>query len=195
MNFANPDRPYPVILSAAKDLSVWRIRSFAALRMTRLDRQMQKCARLRSVGTRGGCGEGWGPCACPRGNNILLGFDEVPLNYIYRTRTSTRPPHPLRSTPCPYRRERPFRATLQLYWYVRKNRINSLWRDKLVFLGGTYMFYALQYVKHGVEPGCMLGLREVITGERISVVEQKLFYRQVILDQHALAVGMGDTFF
>ena len=29
--------------------------------------------RLRPVGTRGGCGEGWGPCACPRGIAIRLG--------------------------------------------------------------------------------------------------------------------------
>src|SRR5713101_5156109 len=27
----------------------------------------------RPVGTRGGCGEGWGPCACPGGHTIRLG--------------------------------------------------------------------------------------------------------------------------
>src|SRR5581483_3652635 len=34
-------------------------------------------ASLRSVGTRGGCGEGWGPCACPHGIMILLRCDEM----------------------------------------------------------------------------------------------------------------------
>jgi hypothetical protein len=33
--------------------------------------------RFRLVGTRGGCGDGWGPCACPRRNVIPLGFREV----------------------------------------------------------------------------------------------------------------------
>src|SRR6266481_6483949 len=28
----------------------------------------------RSVGTRGGCGDGWGPCACPRGWRFRQGF-------------------------------------------------------------------------------------------------------------------------
>ena len=49
-------------------------------------------------------GEGWGPCACPGGNTIRLG--SVRHEGRTSTRTSTRPPHPPHSAPCPYRRER-----------------------------------------------------------------------------------------
>src|SRR6266852_4544853 len=56
---------------------------------------------LRPVGTRGGRGEGWGPCACPGGNASGLGC--VRPTGLLPTRTSTRPPHPPRSAPCPYR--------------------------------------------------------------------------------------------
>jgi len=53
----------------------------------------------RPVGTRCGCGDGWGPCACPRGNTILLGLRDVPTGLGPQwdrtpTRTSARPPHP-----------------------------------------------------------------------------------------------------
>src|SRR5216684_2271746 len=53
------------------------------------------------VGTRGGCGAGRGPCACPRGNAIQWG--SVRQDGRTPTRTSTRPPHPLHPAPCPYR--------------------------------------------------------------------------------------------
>ena len=55
----------------------------------------------RPVGTRGGCGGGWGPCACPVGNAIRPG--SVRPDGRTPTRTSTRPPHPPNPTPCPYR--------------------------------------------------------------------------------------------
>src|ERR1700680_2249513 len=57
--------------------------------------------RSHPVGTRGGCEEGWGPCACPRGNRIRLG--SVRPDGHTPTRTSTRPPHPPNPAPCPYR--------------------------------------------------------------------------------------------
>src|SRR2546421_9904317 len=44
------------------------------------------------IGTGGSVDEGRGPCACP-----------MCLSALPR-RTSTRPPHPPRSTPCPYAR-------------------------------------------------------------------------------------------
>src|SRR5258708_38545894 len=47
---------------------------------------------LRPVGTRGGRGAGWGPCACPRGMTSDLGSARPPG--LIPTRTSTRPPHP-----------------------------------------------------------------------------------------------------
>src|SRR5229473_6311901 len=56
---------------------------------------------LRPVGTRGGRGEGWGPCACPRG--MTSGLGSVRPTGLIPTRTSTRPPHPPHPTPCPYR--------------------------------------------------------------------------------------------
>ena len=56
---------------------------------------------LRPVGTRGGRGEGWGPGACPGGNASGLGC--VRPTGLLPTRTSTRPPHPPCSAPCPYR--------------------------------------------------------------------------------------------
>src|SRR5260221_2010658 len=46
----------------------------------------------RPVGTRGGRGEGWGPCACPGGLTSSLG--SVRSTGRIPTRTSTRPPHP-----------------------------------------------------------------------------------------------------
>ncbi len=61
-----------------------------------------RTVRPRSVGTRGGCGAGWGPCACPRHNTIRPGF--VRRSGHTPGRTSTRPPHPLHPAPCPYRR-------------------------------------------------------------------------------------------
>ncbi len=56
---------------------------------------------LRPVGTRGGRGEGWGPGACPAGMTSGLGC--VRPTGLIPTRTSTRPPHPPHSAPCPYR--------------------------------------------------------------------------------------------
>ena len=38
--------------------------------------------RSRPVGTRGGCGEGRGPGACPRRNTILLGSVQIPLGDV-----------------------------------------------------------------------------------------------------------------
>src|SRR5713101_5784284 len=35
--------------------------------------QTRECAFPRPVGTRGGCGAGWGPCACPGGMTSGLG--------------------------------------------------------------------------------------------------------------------------
>src|SRR6266851_1285101 len=58
-------------------------------------------ACLRPVGTRGGRGEGWGPCACPGG--MTSGLGSLRPTGLLPTRTSTRPPHPPRSAPCPYR--------------------------------------------------------------------------------------------
>src|SRR5947209_17391028 len=43
------------------------------------------------VGTRGCAAEGRGPCACP------------PWKAIPPPRTSTRPPHPPHTAPCPYK--------------------------------------------------------------------------------------------
>jgi hypothetical protein len=56
---------------------------------------------LRPVGTRGGRGEGWGPCACPSG--MTMGLGAVRPTGLIPTMTSTRPPHPPHSAPCPYR--------------------------------------------------------------------------------------------
>src|SRR5260370_15743311 len=56
---------------------------------------------LRPVGTRGGRGAGWGPCACPAG--LTSGLGCVRPTGLLPTRTSTRPPHPPHSAPCPYR--------------------------------------------------------------------------------------------
>src|SRR5581483_729008 len=58
-------------------------------------------ACLRSVGTRGGCGEEWGPGACPCGSVIRWVFVRG-RSQTAPPRTSTRPPHPLPSSPCPY---------------------------------------------------------------------------------------------
>ncbi len=56
---------------------------------------------LRPVGTRGGRGEGWGPCACPRGDET--GWPHGTQTNRHAARTSTRPPHPPHCAPCPYR--------------------------------------------------------------------------------------------
>src|SRR5579859_2152280 len=58
-------------------------------------------AAWHPVGTGGGCGDGRGPCACPRRNMIRLGF--IRPTACTPTRTGTRPPHPLHPSPCPYR--------------------------------------------------------------------------------------------
>ena len=61
--------------------------------------------RQTSVGTRGGEGRMWGPCACPGGSEILLAFHAIPMDRVTPTRTSTRPPLFSASAPCPYRTE------------------------------------------------------------------------------------------
>src|SRR6266446_8386199 len=66
-----------------------------------LNDQPRECACPRPVGTRGGCGAGWGPGACPPRSSIRWG--SVRQDGRTRTRTSTRPPHPLHPAPCPYR--------------------------------------------------------------------------------------------
>src|SRR5262249_26449391 len=54
-----------------------------------------------AVGTGGGCGEGWGPCACPGGHTMR--WDSATQTDRTPTRTGTRPPHPPNPAPCPYR--------------------------------------------------------------------------------------------
>jgi hypothetical protein len=66
-----------------------------------VDNRWRKRGTRRPVGTRGGCGEGRGPGACPGGNTMRLG--SVRPTGLIPPRTSTRPPHPPHSTPCPYR--------------------------------------------------------------------------------------------
>src|SRR5579859_1865199 len=55
---------------------------------------------LHAVGTGGG--DGWmrGPCACPRAKAIRFLYATSPNRVA--TRTGTRPPPILTSTPCPY---------------------------------------------------------------------------------------------
>src|ERR1700736_3712545 len=67
------------------------------------DNRIQQCTLLRPVGTRGGCGDGWGPCACPRWGATILPHG-TPTNRT-PTRTGTRPPHPPNPAHCPYRTE------------------------------------------------------------------------------------------
>src|SRR5260370_25231215 len=54
-----------------------------------------------NVGTKGGCGAGWGPSACL----VATRSSGACVEHKGRTptRTSTRPPHPLHPAPCPYR--------------------------------------------------------------------------------------------
>ncbi len=71
---------------------------------------------LRLVGTRGGRGAGWGPCACPGGMTSGLGCVRPPGRIP--TRTSTRPPHPPHAAPCPYRtQDAP--SPIQLATFIR----------------------------------------------------------------------------
>src|SRR5215472_13178408 len=51
----------------------------------------------RPVGTGGGCGDGWGPCACPGGHTLR--WDAVTPTERTRARTGTRPPHPPNPAP------------------------------------------------------------------------------------------------
>src|SRR5713226_6810851 len=53
------------------------------------------------VGTKGGCGAGWGPSACLVATRSS--GDCVEQTGRTPTRTSTRHPHPLHPAPCPYR--------------------------------------------------------------------------------------------
>ena len=66
-----------------------------------LNDQPRECACPRPVGTRGGCGAGWGPGACPCGSSIRWG--SMRQDGRTPTRTSTRPTHPPHPAPCPYR--------------------------------------------------------------------------------------------
>jgi len=66
-----------------------------------LNDQPRECACPRPVGTRGGCGAGWGPCACPPRSSSRWG--SLRQGGRIPTRTSTRPPHPPYPAPCPYR--------------------------------------------------------------------------------------------
>src|SRR5579872_4947696 len=60
------------------------------------------------VGTRGGDGWMWGPCACPRPVHVIRQDIIKPRRNHTATRTSTRPPPLPTSAPCPYRtRTRP----------------------------------------------------------------------------------------
>ena len=62
--------------------------------------------RPRPVGTRGGCGERWGPGACP-GADAIGRPGVAGKGQTAPPRTSTRPPHLLSSSPCPYRTRTP----------------------------------------------------------------------------------------
>src|SRR5712664_3357365 len=79
-------------------------------------------ACLRPVGTRGGRGEGWGPRACPGG--MTSGLGSVRPTGLIPTRTSTRPPHPPHSTPCPYRKEAdiPNHSAMRLAKIIRHSK-------------------------------------------------------------------------
>src|SRR5258706_1053166 len=55
----------------------------------------------RPVGTGGGAGWMWGPCACPRWDATVV--PHGPLAHRMATRTGTRPPPSPTSAPCPYR--------------------------------------------------------------------------------------------
>src|SRR5713101_5589373 len=70
---------------------------------------MKRDEGLHSVGTRGRCGEGRGPCACPGCHAIPLGFHDIP-GQSPSPQTSTRPPHPPHTAPCPYRKKEAFLA-------------------------------------------------------------------------------------
>jgi hypothetical protein len=65
--------------------------------MMNIDNQDRSCACHRPVGTRGGGGDGRGPCACPGSHTIHQHEGRIPR------RTGTRPPRPLHPSPCPYR--------------------------------------------------------------------------------------------
>ena len=57
------------------------------------------------VGTRGGVGWMWGPCACPPRGSVSWQGLHRPSPHPGASRTSTRPPPLPASTPCPYRSE------------------------------------------------------------------------------------------
>ena len=60
--------------------------------------RMQQYVLPRPVGTRGGCGDGWGPCACPDGNTIRQGFREAAWSHSDEDKhkaPSSTPPRPL----------------------------------------------------------------------------------------------------
>src|SRR5579872_717258 len=56
----------------------------------------------RPVGTRGGVGWMWGPCACPRPVHVIRRDIIIPRENLSAMRTSTRPPPLPASAPCPY---------------------------------------------------------------------------------------------
>src|SRR5579859_2143447 len=79
--------------------------------------QTHPTASPHPVGTRGGCEEGWGPCACPRRYTSRLDIARTDRTC---TRTGTRPPHPLNTAPCPYRMGR-----LLTRFYIEPARFNT----------------------------------------------------------------------
>src|SRR5260221_5349126 len=63
-----------------------------------LNDQTRECACPRPVGTRGGCGAGWGPGACPAGNASqwgLRGATRSHPNQDKHQAPSSTPPRPL----------------------------------------------------------------------------------------------------
>src|SRR5258706_5402068 len=90
-----------------------------------VDDQIGEEERQRPVGTRGGMGWMWGPCACPGWGTDPL-ESQSPRTTRGASRTGTRPPPFSSSTPCPYRRG------ADVFWY-------SLFR-LLKFIIGPYGF-------------------------------------------------------
>jgi len=93
-----------------------------------IDNQDRQCTCHRPVGTRGGCGDGRGPCACPAGQTIHQG--EVRHAGRIPPRTGTRPPHPLLPSPCPYSEGSGRRPLLPVLVVTIHNRAATLlWKS------------------------------------------------------------------
>ncbi len=63
-----------------------------------LNDHTRECTRPRPVGTRGGCGAGWGPCACPWSLFDSSGFREARWSHSDEDKhkaPSSTPPRPL----------------------------------------------------------------------------------------------------